>query len=530
MGEPTEQSETTSCRVPKLVEGKTYELGGRLFKFSTGEGAIQIHNKTQKYSAYLRIAVVEVDAVKIQTPCGPDCGCEEEKIAPTKVKTVDPEKDLMKRFRAAKRVSKFYLGMEKELMHGLGSYIVGDEGNRIDYAELLKVYTGEVGGQFPWTPPHKDYRLPKTEAEFEAEHEAAFAEFSKVLKEGKALGILTDAPREKSKTHVADDSWTGRTACGMDNDDERLVIVDSNPTCKKCQASPQEEPTKTTAPAKVTSDNYDRLILQRDFFDNEEKAAQARAKSVKTRLTHKLSPDKTRLTYCSLTSIRGIELSDKPTCKKCAAGLAKTVKQQYAEALKLKIHCPRCGVDFKSVEEFISHETRCLRPKKEEQTAQTAPVKKHKPRVYKTDKNYLADVKAAEEEFNARRQKEWEEATERCPHEGSRRLDDCLVCYPADDQPAWCACGHPDALESWNTEDDGDGCPKWCASLRCWGKAWYKRKFPRIKDFPWESPTVTPQVAAPLIHDDQTEELSEPAKALAATVDGADVPTICEKE
>lgn len=76
---------------------------------------------------------------------------------------------------------------------------------------------------------------------------------------------------------------------------------------------------------------------------------------------------------------------------------------------------------------------------------------------------------------------ELEEATARCPHEGARRLDDCLVCYPADDQPPWCACGHPDDDASWNLEDDGDGCPKGCASLRCWGRAWLRRKFPRTR-------------------------------------------------
>jgi len=48
-----------------------------------------------------------------------------------------------------------------------------------------------------------------------------------------------------------------------------------------------------------------------------------------------------------------------------------------------------------------------------------------------------ADVKAAEDEFNARRQKEIEAATDRCAH-GVRNDDieqDCLICFPVDDEP-----------------------------------------------------------------------------------------------
>jgi hypothetical protein len=78
----------------------------------------------------------------------------------------------------------------------------------------------------------------------------------------------------------------------------------------------------------------------------------------------------------------------------------------------------------------------------------TPPVRKHghedgcrcarrKPRIYHEDKQYLADVKAAEEEYNARRQNEMEAATDRCGH-GIRNDDieqDCLICFPVDDEP-----------------------------------------------------------------------------------------------
>lgn len=57
-----------------------------------------------------------------------------------------------------------------------------------------------------------------------------------------------------------------------------------------------------------------------------------------------------------------------------------------------------------------------------------------KPRIYKTDPRYLADVKEMEVEFNARRQKEADAATARCNHTDPKD-DDCLICFPVDDQP-----------------------------------------------------------------------------------------------
>jgi len=111
-------------------------------------------------------------------------------------KTVDPTNDLMKRFRAAKRVAKFYNGMMQELTDGVGG----------KYDKLRELYADNHGWgdrRYPWAPPCENYELPETEKEFEAQWEKSFAEFDKVLAEGKAAGELTDAPREK-KTSAAD--------------------------------------------------------------------------------------------------------------------------------------------------------------------------------------------------------------------------------------------------------------------------------------------------------------------------------------
>lgn len=113
---------------------------------------------------------------------------------PPKAKAVDPEKELKKRFRAAKRAANFYVGMINEMTAMRG------------YAGLLELWTRDPehgDDQYPWMPPCKGYCLPKTEKEFEAEYGKAFAEFDKILAEGKAMGVLTDAPREKKPMHPA---------------------------------------------------------------------------------------------------------------------------------------------------------------------------------------------------------------------------------------------------------------------------------------------------------------------------------------
>jgi len=50
---------------------------------------------------------------------------------------------------------------------------------------------------YPWTPPVKGYRLPKTQEKFQQEYDAAITAFDAVLEEGKAAGVLTTEPREK---------------------------------------------------------------------------------------------------------------------------------------------------------------------------------------------------------------------------------------------------------------------------------------------------------------------------------------------
>jgi hypothetical protein len=128
----------------------------------------------------------------------------EEKTAPTKVKTVDPEKDLMKRFRAAKRAAKFFNEMALELKDGWDGR----------YAAFFAAYTEPDGEHsFPWTPPEKEYRLPKTEEEFHTVNEAAFAEFQKVLEEGKALGILTLPEKKTAPTEAVVVTVKDGTVC-----------------------------------------------------------------------------------------------------------------------------------------------------------------------------------------------------------------------------------------------------------------------------------------------------------------------------
>lgn len=107
-----------------------------------------------------------------------------------KAKPVDPQKELLKRFRIAKRAAKYYVGMMGELL------AVNNK-----YAELLELWSGKDG--YPWTPPTPDNRLPKTEKEFQAEYDKATSDFNIVLAEGEATGVLTTEPKEKEPVTVA---------------------------------------------------------------------------------------------------------------------------------------------------------------------------------------------------------------------------------------------------------------------------------------------------------------------------------------
>jgi hypothetical protein len=127
------------------------------------------------------------------------------KIAEAQAKTkltaltaADPKKDLLKRFRAAKKVAKFYVGMMKEL-EAVTRFAA------FEYDKLLELYNPATitDKDYPWTPPSKNYTLPKTEAEFHAEYDAATDRFNDILEEGKTLGVLTDAPREKKEKQTA---------------------------------------------------------------------------------------------------------------------------------------------------------------------------------------------------------------------------------------------------------------------------------------------------------------------------------------
>jgi hypothetical protein len=132
--------------------------------------------------------------------CSYEWGIERDKKLLKKAPVVDKTKDSMKRFRAAKKAAKFYVGMMKELEAVDGKY-----------AGLLSLYSHSDRDGFPWTPPQPFYSLPKTEKEFQAEYDKAISEFDAVLAEGEAMGILTTAPREKTKAAAvdgADKSWT----------------------------------------------------------------------------------------------------------------------------------------------------------------------------------------------------------------------------------------------------------------------------------------------------------------------------------
>ena len=124
---------------------------------------------------------------------------------------------------------------------------------------------------------------------------------------------------------------------------------------------------------------------------------------------------------------------------------------------------------------------------------------KPKPRIYKTDPAYLADVKAHEDEFNARRQKEMEEATARCNHTDPKD-DDCLICFPVDDQTA---------------TTDGHAADE-------------KLEAERIANLDPDSGARNARRTAAIKKIQPSQEQHPAAAALAATVDGADVPKICE--
>ncbi len=103
-----------------------------------------------------------------------------------KIRVIDPRKALLKRFRDAKCLAKFYCGMMDELS------AVGR-----DYAHLLNLWSGEDG--YPWTPPTPTCRLPKTEKEFQAEYDKATTDFNRAFDEyppGQAVTVTKLNPAQ----------------------------------------------------------------------------------------------------------------------------------------------------------------------------------------------------------------------------------------------------------------------------------------------------------------------------------------------
>lgn len=174
-------------------EENQHEMTFKIFSLPMGDAEFRRGRGEFKGKRFTQITLEviepEVKKPKVKQPKvtpGQKAVANQEKFRALKAadkKPVDPAKELMKRYRAAKRVAKFYCGMMTELMEGVdGKY------------DRFRALYPEGGDAFPWTPPRTDYGVPKSEKEFQAEYDAAIAEFDAVLEEGKAAGVLTTAP------------------------------------------------------------------------------------------------------------------------------------------------------------------------------------------------------------------------------------------------------------------------------------------------------------------------------------------------
>lgn len=101
-------------------------------------------------------------------------------------------REYAKKFQAAKRAAKFYVGMMGELMDGV-------DGN---YTKLRELYP-EGGDSFPWAPPRPGYGVPKTIKEFQSEYDNATDAFNTLLQEGIDKGWMTTEPRKKKENSAA---------------------------------------------------------------------------------------------------------------------------------------------------------------------------------------------------------------------------------------------------------------------------------------------------------------------------------------
>jgi hypothetical protein len=136
--------------------------------------------------------------------------------------------------------------------------------------------------------------------------------------------------------------------------------------------------------------------------------------------------------------------SVRPTCAKCAK------LEEKIETMK------KANLALVDVNKALKEEVRLLKPAQRKRIladrAQVAAPKRQ-PKKLGTSKAYLADVRAAEEEYNARRQKEMEEATVRCSH-GDDRDDDCLICFPVD-QPTVTPAPSSGPMVTHKEDEDG---------------------------------------------------------------------------
>lgn len=174
------QGGNSSSRSTAIKDGVLVNVGGEVYRI---EGEIRTRATKGDRLVFSFTAIEASRAQKLAQP-------EPKKSA----KPVDPKKELVKRYRLAKRAAKFFNGMMKEY------HVMDRHGSAARFEQLRDLYDNNDGhgGEniYPWTPPTQGYCLPKTYKEFQTQYDAAIAEFDAVMKEGMAAGVLTLGTRE----------------------------------------------------------------------------------------------------------------------------------------------------------------------------------------------------------------------------------------------------------------------------------------------------------------------------------------------
>jgi hypothetical protein len=96
---------------------------------------------------------------------------------------------------AIKRAVRFYVGMTEELFS-----LKEDMWTKEDpYTRLLTLHGGD--GRYPWKTPTKGYMLPPTEAEFDAEYDAAMKDFDALM--AQPTPTVTPEPKRNERSEQA---------------------------------------------------------------------------------------------------------------------------------------------------------------------------------------------------------------------------------------------------------------------------------------------------------------------------------------